>query len=69
MMRANMKYRILDCTVDGIDDDVTGEAGVPVETVTIGSPSVSVFHLQILAAHAGQMSVDISARGHFPPAS
>ena len=47
--------------LDEIDDDVTGDAGGPVQSVMINSPAAGVFKLSLTGAAAGQYSLVISA--------
>lgn len=47
--------------VDEIDDDVTGDAGGPVQSVMINSPTAGIFQLSLTGAAAGQYSLVIGA--------
>jgi len=47
--------------VDEVDDDVTGEAGPPVQTVMINSPSAGTFLISVTGSTAASYSLEIDA--------
>src|SRR5271157_511854 len=47
--------------LDEIDDDVTGDAGGPVQSVMINSPATGLFQFSLTGAAAGQYSLVIGA--------
>ena len=47
--------------VDEIDDDVTGEAGSPVQTVMINSPADGMFQIAVTGTTAAPYSLEIDA--------
>jgi hypothetical protein len=48
---------------DEIDDDVTGDAGSPVQSVMINSPTAGAFQISLTGAAAGEFTLSVSAVG------